>query len=93
MRAQRALIKDPKLSLRVATPTTQAARRCKVSVATLPGINQFLKGGGRNAQGACERMEKYYTRAIAATVTQYAKNDLESFGYPEWDGNVENPWF
>ena len=96
IRAQRALIVESKLTLRVATPTTQAARRCKVtSVATLPaGIKQFLKGSdGRNAQGACQRMEKYYTPELAAAVTQYAKSDLEHFGYPVWDGNVENPWF
>ena len=35
----------------------------------------------------------YYTPELAAAVTQYAKSDLEHFGYPVWDGNVENPWF
>ena len=42
---------------------------------------------------ACLKMEHHYTPELARMVARYSRNDLELYGYPEWDGNLRNRWF
>eukprot|EP00966_Prymnesium_polylepis_P254348 5877914-Prymnesium_polylepis.2 len=44
------------------------------------------------ACGACA-VEEHYTPELAQIVTTWAKRDLETFGYPEWDGRLSTPWY
>ena len=53
----------------------------------------LVAGGGRNRQGTCEKMQKYYTPALAALVSEYARSDLDMLGYPEWMGDTAEPWY
>ena len=48
---------------------------------------------GGHAHGGCEAMATHYTPELAALVTAFARGDLVRFGYPEWHGNVSEPWY
>ena len=50
-------------------------------------------GHGGHAHGGCEAMAAHYTPELAARVTAFARGDLVRFGYPEWHGNVSEPWY
>jgi hypothetical protein len=39
-----------------------------------------------HATNANEALDKYYTQALAAAVTRWARDDLAAFGYRAWDG-------
>jgi hypothetical protein len=51
--------------------------------------------GGRDmlSVSACLRMAEFYTPQLAARVTEYARDDLLLYGYPEWNGSVSRPWY
>jgi hypothetical protein len=67
----------------VATPMTPRTSACGAAERA---------GGHRNATSACERLAHYYTAALAERVTRYAADDLATFGYPAWSGNITEPW-
>jgi hypothetical protein len=35
----------------------------------------------------------HYTPEIAQLVTAWARNDLDVYGYPEWDGRLGSLWY
>lgn len=41
---------------------------------------------------SCNRLAEFYTPELAAIVTATFRGDLERFDYPEWNGDVANPW-
>ena len=45
-----------------------------------------LAGGSWHATGSDARLDEFYTPELARAVTEWAKADLEEFGYPAWDG-------
>merc|ERR1711920_921410 len=42
--------------------------------------------GYKHNTGACWLMQSFYTKELAAIVTDFARIDLQVFGYPPWAG-------
>ena len=42
--------------------------------------------GTSHATGSDSRLDEFYTPELARAVSEWAKADLEEFGYPAWDG-------
>ena len=42
--------------------------------------------GTWRATGSDGRLDEFYTPELARAVSEWAKADLEEFGYPAWDG-------
>ena len=55
-------------------------------------IVEARAAGHRKGTSACDRLRAFYTPAVAALVTRYARDDLVAFGWPEWKGNISEPW-
>ena len=45
-----------------------------------------LSGDSFHATGSDGRLDEFYTPELARAVSEWAKADLEEFGYPAWDG-------
>ena len=45
-----------------------------------------LAAGSWHATGSDARLGEFYTPELARAVSEWAKADLEEFGYPAWDG-------
>ena len=45
-----------------------------------------------HSKGAHDKMAAHYTPEIARVVAAHWREDLLAFDYPEWDGDVRNPW-
>lgn len=64
-----------------------------VSASSAAACTRHMALRDRLILDSCLRMAHYYTPHTARLVTKYARRDLETFGYPEWDGDLTLPWF
>lgn len=45
-----------------------------------------------HATQACSKLRRYYTPELAELVSEWARADLDAFGYPPWRPSPKTPW-